>query len=54
MAETMILALEQHYRHYSLGSSGVNLESILWIRRLAAKHGFRCLARQLCQLQRKF
>ncbi len=41
MAETMLLALEQQYRHYSLGSSGVNLESILRTRYLADEHGFK-------------
>ncbi|MGB4682216.1 MAG: aminotransferase III, partial [Dethiobacteria bacterium] len=41
MAETMMLALERHYRHFSLGSSGVNLDSILQTRRWAARHGFR-------------
>jgi acetylornithine/succinyldiaminopimelate/putrescine aminotransferase/predicted amino acid dehydrogenase len=41
MAETMMLALEQQYKHYSLGSSGVNLESILQTRYWAAEHGFK-------------
>jgi acetylornithine/succinyldiaminopimelate/putrescine aminotransferase/predicted amino acid dehydrogenase len=41
MAETMMLALEQQYKHYSLGSSGVNLETILRTRYLAAEHGFK-------------
>ncbi len=41
MAETMMLALEQQYKHYSLGSSGVNLESILQTRYLADEHGFK-------------
>jgi acetylornithine/succinyldiaminopimelate/putrescine aminotransferase/predicted amino acid dehydrogenase len=41
MAETMMLALEQRYKHYSLGSSGVNLESILQTRFWAAEHGFK-------------
>jgi acetylornithine/succinyldiaminopimelate/putrescine aminotransferase/predicted amino acid dehydrogenase len=41
MAETMMLALERHYRHFSLGSTGVNLDSILQTRRWAARHGFR-------------
>ncbi len=40
MAETVMLALEQHYGHFSLGSSGVNLESILQTREWAARHGF--------------
>lgn len=41
MAETMLLALEQQYKHYSLGSSGVNLETILQTRYWAAEHGFK-------------
>lgn len=41
MAETMMLALEQQYKHYSLGSSGVNLESILQTRYWAVEHGFK-------------
>jgi len=41
MAETMMLALEQHYKHFSLGSSGVNLESILLTRYWAGEHGFK-------------
>ena len=41
MVETMMLALEQRYKHYSLGSSGVNLESILQTRYWAAEHGFK-------------
>ncbi len=41
MAETMLLALEQHYKHYSLGSSGVNLETILQTRYWAEEHGFK-------------
>ena len=40
MAETMMLALEHRYEHFSLGSSGVNLESILLTRQWAARHGF--------------
>lgn len=40
MAETMILALEQHYTHMSIGSSGINLENILFLKQLAEKHGF--------------
>jgi acetylornithine/succinyldiaminopimelate/putrescine aminotransferase/predicted amino acid dehydrogenase len=44
MAETMILALEQQYKHFSLGSSGVNLESILLTRTWAAEHGFKLAA----------
>jgi predicted amino acid dehydrogenase len=41
MAETVMLALERRYEHFSLGSTGVNLESILQTRRWAARHGFR-------------
>ena len=41
MAETMMLALVHQYKHYSLGSSGVNLETILRTRYLAAEHGFK-------------
>jgi len=40
MAETMMLALEQHYEHTSIGSSGVTIDSVLFLRDLAAKHGF--------------
>lgn len=41
MAETMLLALEQHYHPTSLGSSGVNLESVLFTKTLSEKHGFK-------------
>ncbi len=41
MAETMMLALEQRYEHFSLGSSGVNQDSILQTRQWAARHGFK-------------
>lgn len=41
MAETMMLALERRYEHFSLGSSGVNLDSILQTRKWAARHGFK-------------
>lgn len=41
MSETMLLALEQDYRHMSLGSSGINMESILYTQKLAQKHGFK-------------
>ncbi len=44
MAETMMLALEKNYKHYSLGSSGVNLETILQTRYWAAEHGFKLAA----------
>ncbi|EKP95021.1 aminotransferase class III-fold pyridoxal phosphate-dependent enzyme [Thermaerobacter subterraneus] len=40
MAETMMLALEHHYRHTSLGAD-LNLETILWLKDLARQHGFR-------------
>ncbi|HEY8415255.1 MAG TPA: aminotransferase III, partial [Thermaerobacter sp.] len=40
MAETMMLALEHHYQHTSLGAD-LNLETILWLQDLARKHGFR-------------
>mgnify|MGYP001190138730 CR=1 FL=1 len=40
MAETMMLALDHHYQHTSLGAD-LNLETILWLRELARKHGFR-------------
>jgi len=41
MSETMMLALEQDYRSFSLGSSGVTMESILYTQGLAHKHGFK-------------
>ena len=41
MAETMMLALDHHYKNYSIGSSGVNIESILYTRALAKEHGFK-------------
>lgn len=41
MSETMMLALEHNYQHASLGSSGVTIASILYMRGLAQKHGFR-------------
>jgi len=40
MAETMMLALEQHYEHTSIGSSGVTIDSVLFLKNLAIKHGF--------------
>ena len=40
MAETMMLALEHHYEHTSLGAD-LNLQTILWLQELARKHGFR-------------
>ncbi|HEY8416504.1 MAG TPA: aminotransferase class III-fold pyridoxal phosphate-dependent enzyme [Limnochordales bacterium] len=40
MSETMMLALEKDYRHTSLGSD-LTPESILRMRELAARHGFR-------------
>jgi fatty aldehyde-generating acyl-ACP reductase len=39
MAETMILTLENRFVNYSLGR-GVNLDKVLEIEKLAAKHGF--------------
>ncbi len=41
MSEAMMLSLEEHYQHTSLGLSGINLNSILLTRRLAYKHGFK-------------
>jgi len=41
MSETMMLALEKHYVHTSLGSSGISLDTILMTRELAQKHGFK-------------
>ena len=41
MSETMMLALEHHYKHTSLGSSDITLDSILLTRGLADKHGFK-------------
>ncbi len=40
MAETMMLALEQHYEPTSLGSD-LRPEVIAWMQALAARHGFR-------------
>lgn len=40
MAETMMLALEHHYEHTSIGSD-LNLETIMYLRDLAKKHGFK-------------
>ncbi len=40
MSETMMLALEHQYRHFSLGID-INMETISYIRKLAAKHGFK-------------
>ena len=40
MAETMILALEQHFEHTSIGSN-LPLETLTWIKHLADRHGFR-------------
>ncbi len=39
MSETMMLALEQEYRHYSLGID-INMETIDYTKQLAKKHGF--------------
>ena len=44
MAETVMLALEHRYEHFSLGSSGITLESILLTREWAHRHGFRTAA----------
>jgi acetylornithine/succinyldiaminopimelate/putrescine aminotransferase/predicted amino acid dehydrogenase len=41
MSETMMLALDKHYKHTSLGSSGISLDNILLTRELANKHGFK-------------
>ncbi|WIV12096.1 aminotransferase class III-fold pyridoxal phosphate-dependent enzyme [Proteiniborus sp. MB09-C3] len=41
MAETMMLALEKHYEHTSLGASGISIENILLTRKLGNKHGFK-------------
>lgn len=40
MAETMLLALEGHLKHTSIGSN-ISLETLAMIRNLADKHGFR-------------
>jgi acetylornithine/succinyldiaminopimelate/putrescine aminotransferase/predicted amino acid dehydrogenase len=40
MSETMLLALEHQYRHFSLGID-INLDTIASIRKLAVKHGFK-------------
>lgn len=39
MSETMMLALEQRYEHFSLGTD-ISVESIQYFRDLAVKHGF--------------
>ena len=39
MSETMILTLENRFENFSLGR-GINLDKVLEIERLAAKHGF--------------
>ncbi|EOD01364.1 aminotransferase class III-fold pyridoxal phosphate-dependent enzyme [Caldisalinibacter kiritimatiensis] len=41
MSETIMLALEGHYKHTSLGASGISIENILLTRKLANKHGFK-------------
>jgi acetylornithine/succinyldiaminopimelate/putrescine aminotransferase/predicted amino acid dehydrogenase len=41
MAETMLLALEHHYNNFSLGASGITLDSILNTRQWANRHGFK-------------
>lgn len=40
MAETIMLAMEKHYQNTSIGSSGVTIESVFHLRKLAQKHGF--------------
>ena len=40
MAETMMLALEHHYQHTSLGLD-LPLETVRWMEQLAERHGFR-------------
>lgn len=40
MAETIMLALEEHYEHTSVGASGVTIESVTFLKGLAEKHGF--------------
>ncbi|MTI94905.1 MAG: aminotransferase class III-fold pyridoxal phosphate-dependent enzyme [Firmicutes bacterium] len=40
MAETMLLALEGHLQHTSIGSN-IPMETVLMMRKLAQKHGFR-------------
>lgn len=40
MSETMMLALEHHYQHTSLGSD-LTIETIRWMQELARRHGFR-------------
>jgi hypothetical protein len=40
MAETMILALEGRYEHFSLGRD-ISLKQVDEMAQLAAKHGFR-------------
>jgi len=41
MAETMLLALEQRYNNYSLGSSGITIDTITNTRQWARQHGFK-------------
>lgn len=40
MSETMMLALEQQYRHFSLGVD-IEIQTIDYLRQLAQKHGFK-------------
>lgn len=40
MSETIMLALEQQYRHYSLGVD-IDIDTINYTRQLAKKHGFK-------------
>ena len=41
MSETIMLALEKHYEHTSVGASGISIESILYTKKLGEKHGFK-------------
>ncbi|NLW46571.1 MAG: aminotransferase class III-fold pyridoxal phosphate-dependent enzyme [Firmicutes bacterium] len=40
MSETMMLALEQHYQHFGLGTD-INAATVAHTRKLAEKHGFK-------------
>lgn len=41
MSETIMLALEEHYEHTSVGASGISIDSILYTKKLGEKHGFK-------------
>ncbi len=41
MSETIMLALEKHYEHTSVGASGISIDSILYTKELGEKHGFK-------------